>query len=248
MKLTFNNRVALVTGAGRGIGKEIALSLAAEGVEVVCVSKNLSSCQGVADAILTNGGKARALAVDVADKAAVAAAGEMLLKEYEAIDILVNNAGITKDGLLFRMSDEDWDSVINTNLSSAFYLAKQFIRPMTKKRWGRVINISSVVGIMGNAGQLNYSSAKAGLLGFTKSLAREFASRSITCNAIAPGFIATDMTSVLSPEIQEMIKKTIPLGRMGEAKDIANMVTYLASEESNYITGQVFSIDGGMAM
>jgi len=248
MKLTFNQRIAVVTGAGRGIGKAIALSLAQEGVHVICVSKNQPSCQAVAEANQHSGGKATALAVDVADSQAVQAACESLLAEHGCIDILVNNAGITKDGLLLRMSDSDWNDVLQTNLSSAFYWAKHLVRPMTKKRFGRVINISSVVGIMGNAGQLNYASAKAGMLGFTKAFAREFASRQITCNAVAPGFIQTDMTAVLAPEIQEHVKKTIPLGNMGESQDIAHMVTYLASEEARYITGQIFSIDGGMAM
>ncbi len=248
MKLTFENRIALVTGAGRGIGRAIAEHLAAEGAMVICVSKNADSCGAVADAINQSGGKAQALAVDVADKVAVAAACEALLTEHTCIDILVNNAGITKDNLLIRMSEEDWDLVLTTNLSSVFYWTKGLIRPMTKKRFGRIINISSVVGLIGNAGQANYAAAKAGLLGYTKTLAREFASRAITANVVAPGFTATDMTAGLSPEVMEMAKKTIPLGRMGEAADIARIVTYLASEESGYITGQVFSVDGGMVM
>ncbi len=248
MKLSLDDKIALVTGAGRGIGKAIAEQLASEGTKVICISKNPESCAKTAQAIQEKGGQAESLAVDVSDKAAVAAACETLLNQYGCIDILVNNAGITKDGLLIRMSDEDWESVINTNLSSAFYWTKGLIRPMTKKRSGRVINIASVVGILGNAGQANYSAAKAGLIGYTKTLAREFASRNITANVVAPGFISTDMTASLSPEIQEHIKKTIPLGRMGEAADIARMVCYLASDEASYITGQVFSVDGGMAM
>lgn len=248
MKLTFQNRVAVVTGAGRGIGRGIAEHLAAEGAFVICVSKNLDSCSQAAEHIVSQGNKAKAIAVDVADSQAVASACEAILGEFEGVDILVNNAGITKDNLLLRMSESDWDVVLQTNLSSAFYWTKGLIRPMTKKRFGRIINIASVVGIMGNAGQANYAAAKAGLIGYTKTLAKEFASRAITANVVAPGFTATDMTAVLSSEVMEGAKKMIPLGRMGDVGDIARMVTYLASEEANYITGQVFSIDGGLTM
>jgi 3-oxoacyl-[acyl-carrier protein] reductase len=250
MSYTFNNRTALVTGAGRGIGKAIAETLAKNGVTVICVSKSESSCGAVADSINAAGGKAKALAVDVADGAAIAAAAESLLKEFPTIDILVNNAGITRDGLLFRMSDADWNDVINTNLSSCFHWCKHLTRPMTRARWGRIINIASVSGIMGNAGQANYSAAKAGMIGLTKTLAREFASRSVTANVVAPGFIKTDMTNdfVNNPEVSAKILEAVPLKRFGEAADIANMTAFLASEESGYITGQVFTVDGGMAM
>ena len=248
--LTFNHRTALVTGAGRGIGKAIAEKLARHGVTVICVSKSADSCGAVAASIVASGGKAKALAVDVADGSAVAAASEALLKEYPNIDILVNNAGITKDGLLFRMSEADWTDVLTTNLTSCFHWTKHIARPMTRARWGRIVNITSVSGIMGNAGQANYSAAKAGMIGLTKTLAREFAGRSVTVNAVAPGFIKTDMTTafVNNPEASGKILEVVPLKRFGEAADIANMTAYLCSEEAGYITGQVFNVDGGMAM
>jgi 3-oxoacyl-[acyl-carrier protein] reductase len=246
MKLTFNNRRALVTGASRGIGKSIAEYFAAEGIEVICVSK--SGCKDVAESIIANGGKATGYAVDVADGQAVQAIAEQILEKHGCIDILVNNAGITRDGLLLRMSIEDWDNVIHTNLSSCFYWVKALMRPMTQSRWGRIINITSVVGLMGNAGQTNYGAAKAGMIGFTKSLAREIASRNITVNAIAPGFISTDMTSDFSPDLAIKAKEMIPLKRFGKAEEVAGLTTYLASEEAGYITGKVFSIDGGLLM
>jgi len=248
--MTFNNRTALVTGAGRGIGKGIAETLAKHGVTVICVSKSADSCGAVAAGIVAAGGKAKALAVDVADGAAIAKAAEQLLGEFPLIDILVNNAGITRDGLLFRMSGEDWDSVIQTNLTSCFHWTKHLARPMTRARWGRIVNIASVSGIMGNAGQANYSAAKAGMIGLTKTLAREFASRNVTSNAVAPGFIKTDMTTefVNNAEVSAKILDTVPLKRFGEVADIANMTAYLCSEEAGYITGQVFTVDGGMTM
>jgi 3-oxoacyl-[acyl-carrier protein] reductase len=247
---TFTNRTALVTGAGRGIGKAIAETLARHGVNVICVSKSADSCGAVAAAILAQGGKARALPVDVTDGAAIEKAATALLAEIPTIDILVNNAGITRDGLLFRMSDADWNDVISTNLTSCFHWTKHLARPMTRARWGRIVNITSVSGILGNAGQANYSAAKAGMIGLTKSLAREFAGRSVTVNAVAPGFIKTDMTNELlaKPEIAAKILEAVPLKRFGEAADIANMCAYLCSEEAGYITGQVFTVDGGMAM
>jgi 3-oxoacyl-[acyl-carrier protein] reductase len=248
MAYTFQNRVALVTGAGRGIGKAIAQMLASHGVHVICVSKSETNCKSVADEINAAGHKASHMAVDVSKGSEVKAACEALIAKHETIDILVNNAGITKDMLVLRLSDEDWDSVIQTNLSSAFYWTKHLLRPMTSKRWGRIINISSVVGLIGNPGQANYAAAKAGMLGLTKAVAREVASRSITVNAVCPGFVNSDMTHVLNEKIKEAATQLIPLKRFGEAADIANMVTYLASEEGGYITGQAFTVDGGMAM
>ena len=246
--MTFTNRTALVTGAGRGIGKAIAEKLAASGVTVICVSKSAESCGAVAAAITAAGGKAVARAVDVSDGAAVALASAELLKEFGKIDILVNNAGITRDGLLARMSDDDWNAVLQTNLNSCFYWTKAIGWPMCRNRWGRIINISSVTGIMGNAGQANYGAAKAGMIGFTKSIAKEFAKRGVTANVVAPGFIKTDMTAELSEEVQKGACALIPMQRFGEASDIANAVAFLASEESSYVTGQVFAVDGGMAM
>jgi 3-oxoacyl-[acyl-carrier protein] reductase len=248
--LTFTKRTALVTGAGRGIGKAIAETLAKHGVTVICVSKSADSCGAVAAAINASGGKAKALAVDVADGAAVTKATEELLKEFPTIDLLVNNAGITRDGLLFRMTEADWNDVLTTNLTSCFHFCKLIGRPMTRARFGRIVNITSVSGIMGNAGQANYSAAKAGMIGLTKSLAREFAGRNVTVNAVAPGFIKTDMTTefVNNPEASAKILEAVPLKRFGDAADIANMTSYLCSDEAGYITGQVFTVDGGMAM
>jgi 3-oxoacyl-[acyl-carrier protein] reductase len=248
MTETTDKKIALVTGAGRGIGKSIAELLASKGHHVICVSRSAGSCGAVSDAINASGGSAQSLAVDVADNAAVLAASEQLLKEHGNIDILVNNAGITKDGLLFRMSDDAWDDVINTNLTSCFSWIKHLARPMTRKRWGRIINISSVIGLTGNAGQANYAAAKAGMLGLTKSLAKEFAARNVTVNAVAPGFIATDMTAELNEEQKKAIVGVIPMKRMGSAADIAHATAFLASDEASYITGQVLTVDGGMVM
>ncbi len=246
--MTFNNRTALVTGAGRGIGKAIAELLAKNGVNVICVSKSAESCGAVASAITAAGGKAKALAVDVSDGAAVTKAAEALLAEFGKIDILINNAGITRDGLIARMSEDDWNAVIQTNLTSAFHWTKAIGWPMCRNRYGRIVNIASVVGIIGNAGQANYAAAKGGMIAMTKSIAREFARRNVTANVVAPGFISTDMTNVLSDEVKKGANALIPMQRFGETADIANMTAFLCSEEASYITGQVFAVDGGMSI
>ncbi len=243
-----NNQVAVVTGAGRGIGRAIALKFAGAGADVVCVSRTAENSEKVANEVRALGRKAWAHAVDVADTKAVSASAEKILQDAGRVDILVNNAGITRDGLLMRMSEEDWDTVINTNLRGAFAFTRAFSRSFIKQRSGRIINITSVIGLIGNAGQCNYAASKAALIGLTKSVARELAGRSITCNAIAPGFVETDMTSVLTPEIQAEVLKKIPLNSFGKPEDIAEAALFLASPAARYITGQVLPVDGGMVM
>ena len=247
--MRFENQVAVVTGAGRGIGHAIAVRLASEGARVACVSRSEENAQRTSDEInLARSDSARPYAVDVSDHAAVQETGARILEDFGKVDILVNNAGVTRDGLSMRMPVVDWDTVINTNLRGAFNFVQSVERAMIKQRSGRIINISSVIGLIGNAGQTNYAASKAGLIGFTKSLARELASRGITVNAVAPGFIVTDMTGALSEELQKKIVGQIPLGRVGEPTDIANTVAFLASSEATYITGQVLCVDGGMVM
>jgi len=241
-------QIAVVTGAGRGIGRAIALRFAAAGADVVCVSRTEANSTAVAEEVRGLGRRSWALAVDVSDGAQVMAAGEKILAETGRVDILVNNAGVTRDGLLMRMSEADWDTVLGTNLRGAFLFTKAFTRTLLKQRSGRIINIASVIGLIGNAGQANYAASKAGLIGFTKSVARELGSRGVTCNAIAPGFIETDMTAVLSEDIRTALLKQIPLGDFGKAEDVAAAAVYLAGPGGRYVTGQVLSIDGGMVM
>ena len=243
------NKIALITGAGRGIGRAIAIALAKEGAEVV-INYNGSEerAKEVKQTIEENGGKASIYKCNVSDFAACEAMIKDIVKEYGQLDILVNNAGITKDGLLMAMCEADFDNVIDTNLKGCFQMIRFASRRMMKQRYGRIINVSSVSGVAGNAGQANYSASKAGIIGLTKSAAKELASRGITCNAIAPGFVKTEMTDVLPDEVKENAKKQIPLGRFAEPEDIANAAVFLASDKASYITGQVLLVDGGMVM
>jgi 3-oxoacyl-[acyl-carrier protein] reductase len=243
-----DGKVALVTGASQGIGAAIARQLAAQGATVVCAARTLRKLQEVADAIIAEGGKADVVVADLADTASVKAAVATTVERHGALHILVNNAGITRDKLLIQMKEDDWDAVIDTNLKGAWAAMQAATKPMMKQRWGRIISIASVVGQMGNPGQANYVAAKAGLIGLTKSVARELASRNVTANAVTPGYIETAMTAGLPEEVKTEFTKQIPLGRMGSVTDIAAAVVFLASEEAGYITGQVLSVNGGMLM
>jgi 3-oxoacyl-[acyl-carrier protein] reductase len=245
----FANKTAVVTGGGRGIGQEIARALAAEGAKVAVVSRSESSCGKAADEINAEfPGSAKAYAVDVADHTAVQELAKKISEDFGTVNILVNNAGVTRDGLLMRMKEEDWDTVLDTNLKGAFNTVKGFMRVLMKAEDARIINIASVIGLIGNAGQANYSASKAGLIGFTKAVARELAGRQVTCNAIAPGFITTDMTDELPEAVKEAVIGKIPLATFGNTKDIAEAVAFLASPSARYITGQVLAVDGGMTM
>lgn len=247
--MTLVGKVALVTGGSRGIGRAIALKLAENGADVaINYAGNTAAAEEVKAAIEQMGRKALLIQCSVADTDGVQAMVNQVVKELGRLDILVNNAGITRDGLLMRMKEADWDDVMNTNLKGVYNCSKAVMRTMMKQKSGRIVNMASVVGEMGNAGQANYAAAKAGVIGFTKSLAKEVASRGITVNAIAPGFIATDMTSVLSDDQKAEMARTTPLGRAGQPEDVANAVLFLASEGAAYITGQVLNVDGGMVM
>ena len=247
--MRFANQVAVITGAGRGIGRAIATRFASEGARVAVVSRTEANALTVADEINAKyAGLAKGYAVDAADHAAVQTLCEQVQADFSRVDVLVNNAGITRDGLSMRMSPEDWDAVMETNLKGAFNFYQGVVRGMMKQRSGRIINIASVAGLMGNAGQANYAASKAGLIAFTKVIARELASRGITSNSVATGFITTDMTEVLSQAIKDGVVKQIPLARFGQPEDIASAVAFLASAEAGYITGQVLTVDGGLVM
>ena len=246
--MRLKDKVAIITGAGRGIGRAIALQLAREGAVVACWDVDLESATQMANEIMGMGGQALSAGVDVTDPEGVSAAVEEVLSQFSRVDILVNNAGITRDNLLVRMSAGEWDQVLDVNLKGVFHCTKALARQMMKQRQGRIVNIASVVGLMGNAGQSNYCAAKAGIIGFTKAVAKELASRSVTVNAIAPGFIETEMTKQLGEENRDAFMQAIPLRRFGTPEDVALLVSFLVSEDAGYLTGQVVNVDGGMLM
>ncbi len=246
--LSLNGKVALITGGAKGIGKEIALLFAKEGANIVICDVELEEAQKTAKEIQDLGRESLAFKVDVTDSASVQGAVDKILDKFKKLDILINNAGITKDNLILRMSEADWDKVIAVNLKGAFICTKIVSKVMLKQRYGKILSLSSIIGIMGNSGQANYSASKAGIIGLTKSVAKELAPRGICVNAIAPGFIKTEMTDRLSEDIQKKMLSVIPLGRFGQPKDVAELSLFLSSESSSYITGQVIQIDGGMLM
>lgn len=241
-----DGRTALVTGASQGIGEAIARRLAERGAKVVLAARSLEKLERVSEEILAAGGSAHALALDLARPEEIGERLKSLPQDFETIDILVNNAGITGDNLLARMSLEQWRGVIDTNLTGAFAVTREVVRGMMRRRWGRIVTVSSVIGLMGNAGQANYAAAKAGLIGFSKSLARELASRNITANVVAPGFIETAMTEAMPEAARAEMFDRIPVGRLGRSEDIATAVVFLASEEASYVTGQVLNVSGGL--
>jgi 3-oxoacyl-[acyl-carrier protein] reductase len=243
-----SKRTALVTGASRGIGKACALSLALTGNRVVLAARSLDKLEETAGTIRSNGGETFVIEMDLADNASIANGVSKAAKEFGRIDILVNNAGITKDGLAVRMKRADWDLVLQTNLSGAFFAIQQVLPAMMRERWGRIVNVSSIVGETGNPGQANYVASKAGLIGLTKSLAQEIGSRNITVNAVAPGFVETDMTHALTPELKQKMLDQTPLKRIGTPEDIAGAVKFLVSDEASFITGHVLNVNGGLYM
>lgn len=246
--MQFKDKVVIVTGGSRGIGKEIAKAFAKEGAFVNILARNSPLAEEVSREILKEGGKAQSFGCDVSNLKMTDEILNKILDKCKSIDILVNNAGITKDNLLLRMSEEDWDDVLKVNLKGVFNTTKSAVKVMLKKKQGRIINIASIIGITGNIGQANYAASKAGIIGFTKSIAKEIAFRGITVNAIAPGYIETDMTSQLNEKVKGELLKQIPLGRLGTAQDVAGVCLFLASEEASYITGQTITIDGGLAI
>lgn len=246
--MSLSGRVALVTGASQGIGRACALKLAQGGAAVALAARHQQRLEEVAQQIINSGGTAAVFPVDIGDEEQIKSAFKAVLGQFGKIDVLVNNAGITHDQLVMRMKRADWDSVLNTNLTSAYLCIQQVVSSMLKQRWGRIVNITSIFGQMGQAGQANYASSKAGLIGLTMAIAREVGSRNITCNAVAPGFIETAMTASLSEEVRQTALKNIPLGRLGTPEDVANSVAFLVSEEAGYITGHVLNVNGGMLM
>jgi 3-oxoacyl-[acyl-carrier protein] reductase len=246
--MQFTGKTAIITGGGQSIGREIALALAREGADVAILDLKEEGAKETAAACAALGRRGLGLACDVSRTADVEAVAERVFAEFPAVHILINNAGVTRDQLLFRMDEADWDLVLNVNLKGTYNCTKAFVRSMTKERWGRVVNVASVIGVIGNAGQANYAASKAGIIGFTKSVAKEFASRRITVNAIAPGFIDTPMTQVLPEKVRTALLERIPLGRLGSATDVAAVARFLCSEEASYVTGQVLHCDGGMVM
>jgi 3-oxoacyl-[acyl-carrier protein] reductase len=249
MRIVLSPRVALVTGSTRGIGRAIAEAMANAGARVAITGRDAATAERVADEIrAATGAETRGYAADLSDTAQATALVEAVERDFGSLDILVNNAGLTRDGLLMRLKDDDWDAVINANLRGAFATCRAATRGMMKRRWGRIINVASVVGLIGNKGQANYAASKAGLIGMTKSIAKELASRNILANVIAPGFIETDMTAAMTPEARSTLSAGIPLERLGTPADIAGMVVVLASDLGSYVTGQVFVVDGGLVM